>query len=210
MTAFLISKHIELLLFWANTIEVHFSFLFLLRVLQKARLQQEHPTSTLSVPGLHQRLWGSHTHGLWTQPQHCLHRVHSCHKETERGGWPNTLLSTYWWTLSLKWLHGFVNNHWYSPGVTDFCIPMLFLPHDHLSTDYQEAYWAEAEWDSESAPRAHVLQRWCAGDSSREHPRHPWGWLEGSCLCQACTLPKPGAPGGRVPQQHAEDTLVQC
>ena len=46
-----------------------------------------HQSSQGQVCGLHQGLRGSHTHGLWTQPQHPLHGVLRYHQEAEGGVW---------------------------------------------------------------------------------------------------------------------------
>lgn len=44
-----------------------------------------HQGSQSQVRGLHQGLWGSHTHGLRAQPQHSLHRVLCYYQEAEGG-----------------------------------------------------------------------------------------------------------------------------
>lgn len=44
-----------------------------------------HQGSQGQICGLHQGLRGSHTHGLWAQPQHSLHRVFCYYQEAEGG-----------------------------------------------------------------------------------------------------------------------------
>lgn len=54
-----------------------------------------HQSSQSKVRGLHQRLWRSHAHGLWAQPQHPLHRVLCYHQEAEGGAGEIWSLSSF-------------------------------------------------------------------------------------------------------------------